>query len=359
MNAPITPADRIADAALVALCALTALAVLLFFALVGFVSPAAAQDRTSCTGIDMIAEMERDDPTALAAIRGEASQTINGTGLLWRIDKDGIAPSWLYGTMHVTDPRVLDLPEGVQAAFDAADTLVIEATEILDQQAMAGALLSKPEYTMFTDDTTLRSLIAAEDLPMVEAELARRGMPLAALNRMKPWIVAALVAMPQCELDAKAAGAPILDQKLAEDALAAGKTLEGLETVDDQFGAMASLPMQLHVDGLVATLALGERVDDIMETMLAIYLDGETGLFWPFFRAALPDAAGANGTGYADFEAVMVTTRNRNMAQNAEPLLEAGNAFIAVGALHLPGEEGLVELLRQRGYSVTSANTNP
>ncbi len=359
MNAPLTPADRLADAALAALCALTALAVLVFFSLVGIISPATAQDRTACTGIDMIAEMERENPTALAAIREEASRTVNGSGLLWKVEKDDVAPSWLYGTMHVTDPRVVDLPDDAKAAFDAADTLVIEATEILDQQAMAAALLSKPEYTMFTDDTTLRSLIAAEDLPIVEAELARRGMPLAALNRMKPWIVAALVAMPQCELDAKAAGTPILDQKLAEDAIAAGKTLAGLETVDDQFGAMASLPMQLHVDGLVATLALGERVDDIMETMLAIYLDGETGLFWPFFRAALPDAAGANGTGYADFEAVMITTRNRNMAENAKPFLDTGNAFIAVGALHLPGEEGLVELLRERGYSVTQGNTNP
>ena len=51
----------------------------------------------------------------------------------------------------------------------------------------------------------------------------------------------------------------------------------------------------------------------------------------------------------------MVTTRNHGMAENAEPILAAGSTFIAVGALHLPGKEGLVELLRQAGYTVSPA----
>jgi uncharacterized protein YbaP (TraB family) len=174
---------------------------------------------------------------------------------------------------------------------------------------------------------------------------------------MKPWMISAMVSLPACELARKAAGAPVLDMQLAQDSEAAGKALGGLETVADQLGAMASLPMDFHIRGLVDTLKLGDTVDDVIETMIVLYLGEETGLFWPFFHAALQDGEGGEGAtedaaGFAAFEEAMVTARNRTMADRAVPFVEAGGAFIAVGALHLPGEEGLVALLREKGYRV-------
>jgi uncharacterized protein len=352
MNA--TALDRAADIALRCLGFANLALVAAFLVTLLTIAPARAE--AACTGTDMLAELERTDPEALAAIRAEADATVNGEGLLWRIERQGVDPSWLFGTMHVTDPRVLELGPEARAALDGSATVVIETVEILDPAAMTSAMLAKPELTMFTDGTTLRSLIDPEDLAMVEAALSGRGMPLATLNAMKPWIVSAIAAMPACELARKAAGEPVLDQKLALDAQADGKGLGGLETVADQLGAMASLPLDLHVEGLVATLRIADRVDDVMETMIAIYLDGDTGLFWPFFRATLPEAGTAEDAGYADFEAVMVTARNHGMARNSKPFIDAGGAFIAVGALHLPGEEGLVELLRRDGYSVERAD---
>ncbi len=346
--------DRAADVALRLLGLANLALVAAFFVTLLAIGPARAE--TACAGTDMLAELERSDPQAMAAIRAQAAATENGEGLLWRVEKDGVEPSFLFGTMHVTDPRLLELSQPVRAAFDGASTVVIETTEILDPAAMTAAMLAEPELTMFTDGTTLRSLIAPEDLPMVEEALADRGMPLSALNVMKPWIVSAIAAMPACELARKAAGEPVLDQKLALDAQAAGKALGGLETVAGQLGAMASLPLDLHVEGLVATLRIADRVDDVMETMVAIYLDGDTGLFWPFFRATLPEAGTEEDAGYTEFEAVMVTARNHGMAQSAKPFLDAGSAFIAVGALHLPGDEGLVALLRRDGYRLTRAD---
>ena len=63
----------------------------------------------------------------------------------------------------------------------------------------------------------------------------------------------------------------------------------------------------------------------------------------------------ADDAGYADFEKTMITSRNGVMVRNAEPILAEGNAFIAVGALHLPGPDGVIELLRRDGYVVTPA----
>ena len=116
---------------------------------------------------------------------------------------------------------------------------------------------------------------------------------------------------------------------------------------------MASLPMEFHVRGLVETVALGDVIDDIIETIIILYDEERVGLVWPVLRAAAPDMTG-DEEGYAAFEATMVNARNHTMAERALPLLEEGGAFIAVGALHLPGEEGLAALLSAKGFTVTA-----
>ena len=136
---------------------------------------------------------------------------------------------------------------------------------------------------------------------------------------MKPWMLSAMVALPVCELARKAGGAPMLDVKLAQEAKADGKSLEGLETIADQLRAMASLPMEFHMKGLVETVRLGDRMDDVIETMIVLYKREDTGMFWPLFRAVLP-SAGEDETGYAAFDEAMITSRNRTMVDRAKPI---------------------------------------
>ena len=345
--------ERAADLALKGLATLNLLFVAVFVATLALsLMQARAQGApVTCAGKDLLAQMVRDEPGTLAEIRTEAEDVVNGKGLLWKIGKEGTPPSYLFGTMHLSDPRVVSLGSKAREAFDASSTVVIETTEVLDPAKMMAAMLANPELTMFTDGTTLLSLVPGEERAAVETALNERGIPPASVAKMKPWMISAMVALPACELARKTSGAPVLDVRLAQDAEAAGKALGGLETVADQLGAMASLPMEFHIRGLVDTLKLGDAVDDIIETMIALYLQEETGMFWPFFRAALP-GEGADAAGFAAFEEAMVTARNRTMAERAVPFIEAGAAFIAVGALHLPGEEGVVALLREKGYRV-------
>lgn len=313
-----------------------------------------ATDMPTCTGKNLLAELQASDPAKYAAIEADAVKTENGSGLLWKIEKSGVAPSFLFGTMHMTDPRVTALPPDAQKAFDGAGTVVIETTDVLDQAKMMAVLAQKPELMMFTDSTTLASLLTPEQVKEVDAALDARGIPPSSVAKMKPWVISAMVALPACELARKAGGAPVLDVKLAEDAKATGKTLEGLETAADQLEAMASLPIALHVQGLVETLKLGDRMDDVIETMVVLYTQGQTGMYWPLFRAVLPSDE-AEGAGYSEFEQTMITTRNHGMVTTAGPILDKGSAFIAIGALHLPGPEGVVSLLRKAGYTVSSA----
>ncbi|MDX8495701.1 TraB/GumN family protein [Mesorhizobium sp. VK22B] len=354
MKRVIAIADRAALVSLKLLAALNALFFLSFLVVLLLAGWAHAEAPT-CAGIDLLESLAKSDPAAFKKVETEAAAVPNGKGLLWKLEKPGEKPSFLFGTMHVTDARVTTLPAAAQKAYDGADTVVIETTDALDKAKMMAAMAAEPGLMMFTDNTTLSSLLSPEDVAVLNKGLDARGIPPLTVAKMKPWILSAMVALPACEVARQAAGAPVLDIKLASDAKASGKDVEGLETAADQLRAMASLPLAYHMKGLVETLKLGDRVNDVNETMIVLYQRGDVGMFWPLFRAVLPDAAN-DQAGYAAFEQTMITSRNKVMVEHAGPILAKGNAFMAVGALHLPGPDGLVEDFRKAGYIVTAVN---
>ncbi|CDX25790.1 GumN family protein [Mesorhizobium sp. ORS 3324] len=354
MKRVIAIADR---AALVSLKLLAALNVLFFlsFLVVLLLAGRAHADALACGGADLLAGLEKSDPAAFKKVETKAAAVPNGRGLLWKLEKPGEKPSYLFGTMHITDTRVTTLPAAARKAYDGADTIIIETTDALDKAKMMAAMAAEPGLMMFTDNTTLSSLLSPEDAAVLNKGLDARGIPPLTVAKMKPWILSAMVALPACEVARQAAGAPVLDVKLASEAKASGKDVEGLETAADQLRAMASLPLAYHMKGLVETLKLGDRVNDVNETMIVLYQRGEVGMFWPLFRAVLPDGED-DKAGYAAFEQTMITSRNKVMVEHAQPILARGNAFMAVGALHLPGPDGLVEDFRKAGYIVTAVN---
>jgi uncharacterized protein YbaP (TraB family) len=335
-----------------------ALLILLALGLVWGTGQARAEDDASCTGVSLVEQLARTDPEKLAAARADAAAVPNGSGLLWKVEKPGVSPSFLFGTMHVTDPRVTEMPEAARAAFDQAGTVVIETIEILDPAKAQAALLTRPELTMFTDGTTLTSLLNEEETEIISAELSRRGIPIALVSRMKPWMIAGLVALPACEMARKAEGVEFLDIKIATTARDQGKQLLGLESIGEQMEAMADLPIEFHIRGLVETIKLADLMPDIMATMTDLYLEGEIAQIMPVVLAAGPEELEDDASGYAAFEERIVRMRNHVMAGRAAPILDAGNAFVAVGALHLPGKEGLVALLQDAGYTVTAIPAN-
>ncbi|HXV29872.1 MAG TPA: TraB/GumN family protein [Sinorhizobium sp.] len=316
------------------------------------ISEAKAQE-ADCGGSNILLALERSDPARLAALRVEADAIPNGKGLLWKIEGEGLAPSFLLGTMHVTDPRVLAMPAGAADAFAGAATVIIESDEIVDQKKASAAIMMRPDLTMFADNKTINDFLEPNDRARLEAGLKARGIPLPLVARMKPWMIASFVTLPACEFTRKAAGASFLDKKLAEDAVNDGKTLKGLETLVEQLSAMDSLPVEWHLRALIDTLALGKTIDDVLATMTDLYLDGDTGMIMPMMKAVSAEVSPGD-LGYADFEQRIIVDRNRTMAERAGPILREGNAFMAVGALHLPGKEGLIELLRQQGFTVTA-----
>lgn len=330
------------------LAAMNILFILSFLGVLYLATTKARAQDTACTAANLLAEAEAD---VLKRIRQDATATPNGEGLLWRVEKGTKAPSFLFGTMHLSDPRVLEMPPAATAAFNEAQTIVIETTDVLDRKKMMAAMAENPSLTMFPPGKGLQDYLTREQQETVSDALAARGVPLGSVAKMKPWMLMSLISLPECEVQRQKSGAVVLDVELARNAEAAGKRLVGLESFAEQLAALTSLPMDLHVQGLVATLQLGSRMDDMMETLTALYLSGETGMFMPATKELLKSDA-ETAESYAAFEETMINARNRLMADRAAPILEEGGAFIAVGAMHLPGESGLVELLRDKGYEV-------
>lgn len=331
--------------------------VALLFATFFWLGPVRASD-LACTGSDLVEAMKTSDPARYQALETEAAAIPNGKGVFWKVEKAGLKPSYLLGTMHLTDPRVLKMPKGADEAFAASDTVIIESDEVLNEQKAAVALLAKPELTMFTDGTTISKLLDAGERAKLETGLKSKGIQLGLVEKMKPWMIASIVSMPACELSRKAEGVSFLDKKIAEDAVARGKQLKGLETMAEQLQAMAELPVKFHLKALIDTLDLGSRMDDITATMLDLYVKGEIGMIVPMLSTVTADKPG-DMSDYAAFEQRIVIDRNHVMADRSAPSFEKGSVFMAVGALHLPGKEGVIALLQQRGFTVTPVAIAP
>lgn len=335
-----------------------AMAVLHLALFAGFVwslasaAQALSADAPSCAGADLLAMLEADRPAEVAALRAEAAGVLHGKGLFWKVVSPEGAVSHVFGTMHSPDPRVTALDPAVEAALAESRAVLVENVDALDPAKM-GAQIAALRDMVFLKDRTLEDMLPAETVEKLQPAVEARGMPWLAARQMQPWMLAAAVARAQCDTQAAAAGLPVLDAILANRAQEGGRELAGLETVAEQFEAIAGVSEEFHVSALADLTSMLDSAEDMMETTKRLYLSGETALLLPLMRLLSPKAY--EGEGYAQFQHLVVARRNANMAERAVAQLRKGGVFMAVGALHLPGEDGVLALLEKQGFAVSAA----
>jgi len=261
-------------------------------------------------------------------------------GLLWRVTHKGAAASHVYGTIHVGDARLAALPAAVKKAFDGARSLMLEF--LVDGYAKERFL----EAAMFLDGQTLEQQIGAEDFERAYRQLAPIGLPREFVNKMKPWGVLLNLHNPK-----GAQGSP-LDSQLLELARRRRMPLSQIEGVEEQVFTFDEFPMDSQVALLKHSLAHRDELLALAERTLEAYLDGDLAGIW-----RLREAFGARHPGIARHQAVMtkrvVHDRSVVMAFRMQRELRRGAAFVAVGALHLYGEKGVLRLLEADGYRAT------
>ncbi len=258
-------------------------------------------------------------------------------GLLWEISKPGTAPGYLFGTIHSEDPEVLRLSGAVQRALDGASRVVLEL--LMDRDTM---IYSSTAMLML--DGRLLSAILDEDLyAQTAAAMQTRGIPEVVLERMKPWAVAITLAMPP------AVTGQVLDLTLYQFAQENRKPVFGLETISEQLEVFEGMSPDDQVALLKDAVEQFPGIDDMHADLLAAYKRRDLAALM-----ALNEASMQTGDQRLArvFQQRLILDRNRRMADRMQEHLQAGGAFIAVGALHLPGEQGLLAYLEQRGYSV-------
>lgn len=316
-----------------------------------FVAAGALAAVPQCGGEDLIAEMKQASPADYAALEAAAAGIANGEGLLWRVQKPGVAPSHLFGTIHITDKRITDLPAPVRAALKQADKVAVESVEALDKEKMARQLQAYQGLMYFQDGRPLSQHVSEERRAALVEAFRPLGADIDAFGPAKPWVVATALAVPACET-ARQQELAVVDQRIAEEAADAGIPVVSLETIEEQFSAFNAIPLPLQAEYLVASARLYLRLEDLFATMTQLYLDRRIAMIEALSKV-LGDRTGVSEEGYAAFNDHLVDRRNQVMAARSAPLIDEGSAFIAVGALHLIGDKGLVALLRDAGYTVT------
>jgi hypothetical protein len=308
-----------------------------------------AQDK--CRGVNMLAQTQARDPALYRQIMAQAEATKNSRTVLWKIERPGRPASYLFGTVHLTDERVTRLSPAVQFALSESKTIALEVSD-LSEKATSSVISKSAPLLIYTDGRRLDGLLSNTEYETVKNVIARSGMPADLAALFKPWIVTMILSVSDCERAKVQRGDPVLDMKIAEIGKARGMQVVGLETIPEQLQALASVPEAQQLNMLRASLKFADRTNDLMETLVQLYLDRKIAAAMPF-QIAIARQVGVNDDAYAGFQEKLLVERNAKMRQAAEPLLEKGGVFIAIGALHLPGDKGLVALLQQAGYTLT------
>jgi len=277
----------------------------------------------------------RPAPPRAAAAK---AATPAGGGLLWRVETGGLPPSHLFGTIHVDDPRVLRLPARVRGALLSSRSFTMEV--LLDEASPAAVSTAM----FYRDGRTLNDVAGAQLAKRAAGLLAERGIPQRAALIMKPWAAAVTLSSPVSR------GSDFLDAHLRELAAQRGLPAYGLETVTEQFTTFDDMAVADQVALLRQAVEDSSGVRAAVDELIDAYLARDLSRLQTLARSD----QGGDGRLADEFMQRVVIDRNQRMLGRMEDRLREGGAFIAVGALHLAGEQGLVALLRDRGFRVTA-----
>ena len=259
-----------------------------------------------------------------------------GNSLLWEISCKGLTDtSYLYGTIHIRDKRVFDLGDSTYYAINRSKALYGE----LDLQNKAAMKEHASELLMPTG-TTLESLISAPDYLLVKKYCKKHiGVYALLINKIKPIYLSAVISENLLQKEEKKP----LDLYLQDYASKQGKAIGGIETFEEQLAVINILSIKEQADMLVEQIKNIDEEKKIMEYMLQLYLSESLDSLEILVQ---------EDTLSQEFNEALLNARNNTMVKRMETQMKKQSTFFAVGAAHLPGQKGLVLLLRKEGYTV-------
>jgi len=276
---------------------------------------------------------------ASLALGHPASAQTGGRNFLWKV-QSGSGVLYLAGSVHALSADVYPLNAAYQRAFDASDTLVEEID--LNQAGLVTAAPALMMKGLYLDGRTFDKAVSKETLALVNARLKDTLLPAEMIQSMKPWMVMLMLGameVQQAGLDANLG----LDKHFYDKAVAAGKTVIGLETAESQIDRFDSMPESLQEQLLRSTLGELDTAQKELGIIVGAWRRGDASVLE---RTLL--------SGFLKYPAAyhsLIVERNRNwIPQLDKCLARTTPCFVVVGAAHLVGPDGLLRLLQQKGY---------
>lgn len=273
----------------------------------------------------------------------------NEKTLLWKISGNGLEkPSYLFGTIHMLCKEDAYLSDNLVSAIRGADRVYLE----LDMDNLF-ELMGVMTKMKMRNDTTLKDLLSPQEYEVTRAYFEEHVslLPFSVLETYKPLVASSMLMESGMLCDQQVA----METLIMEEAKKNGKRIDGLETMAYQMSVFDSIPYRLQARELYKAVS-GDGKDnkaslaqfsEMMKAYKAQDLDKLSSLISDSDESMM------------QYEDVLLFNRNRNWVEKLRTLLKDKSLVIAVGAGHLPGEKGVISLLRKEGYTITPVSNKP
>lgn len=283
-------------------------------------------------------------PVAEAAPAVRAIPPAEGRGpALWVI-RDEDSTLYLFGTVHLLRPTTGWGTARIDAAFDSADTVVLEISNPDDEAAVVPLVMQHG----LSPATPLSSLLNAEEVAALDAAAQTIGLSAAQMDPFRPWFAALTLSVAPLQKAGydPASGVELLLKARAE---AAGKPVTGFETIDEQIRILAGFPEETQLAFLRSTLDAFEDATVELDRLVEAWAAGDVEAIETIGVQPMRES------GEELYQALLVR-RNTNWADQIQTMLEgSGTAFIAVGSAHLVGDDSVQAILERRGVQIDVA----
>lgn len=274
--------------------------------------------------------------TALALLGTFAHAQKLENSLLWKVSGKGLSqPSYIFGTIHITcdatlEPKVLKALDNTQQLY-----LELDMDDPNMQMAMMGGMMMK-------DGKTMSEMASEEDFKAVDAFLQENiGMPAKMLNTIKPAMISTMLIPKLMDCPMKS-----FEEELMKVTKEQKEEVYGLEKVEEQLAVFDAIPYERQMEELVKAAKEGlDAQKKEFADMMEIYASGNINEMHAYMKKS-------ENQMYAEYEDVMLDNRNKNWIPIIEKTAKDKPTFFGVGAAHLAGENGVINLLRKQGYKV-------
>lgn len=282
-----------------------------------------------------------DSETHYAPLDVDGSQSTNKSSLLWEISGNGLEQSsYLFGTIHIIAKDEYFWTDIMDEKFNATESLVMEINmenSMMMMFSMLGSVRMKK-------GTSLQDLLTEEEYEAVSDYFSdEMGMSISMFDRIKPMFTSMMITEGGQNGMAETMS---YEMELMEKAQKRDMKIDGLETIKYQMSMFDSIPYEDQAQMLVEAIKSdGEEGDNTMDEMVELYKKQDIDGLYELIMASDSDMEA--------FEDILLVTRNKNWIPKIEKMAKKKPTFFAVGAGHLPGKQGVINLLKAAGYTVT------